>query len=328
MATRLRQILIVALDNLGDVVFSSALTPPLHAAFPDATIDVWCKAYTADVAALIPHVTNVVAADPFWAVHPHLPRASTLAFLRSVRRVARTHYDVAILSEAPWRAAAAVGATRIPIRIGLARRHNRRFLTHMLDAEDAHKPVVREQARLLAALGITVAHPRYRLDVSRLGPDRFTIASQLPPRFVALHPFAGQRDRCVALAEWIQLACAVHARGHPVLWVGTSAELEQVRRSHTGPEARYVDELHHASMKVTAAALSHARLFVGHDSGPLHIAAALGVPVVGVFAPGQPDRTSPQGFGPWRVIAHPSPVGITAAAMLREVESLGLFSTP
>ena len=44
------RILIVALDNLGDLVFASALTPPLREAFPDATIDVWCKSYTAPVA--------------------------------------------------------------------------------------------------------------------------------------------------------------------------------------------------------------------------------------------------------------------------------------
>ena len=49
-----RRILLVALDNLGDLVFASALTPPLHAGFPDAIIDVWAKEYTADVARLIP----------------------------------------------------------------------------------------------------------------------------------------------------------------------------------------------------------------------------------------------------------------------------------
>ena len=48
-----RRILLVALDNLGDLVFASALTPPLHAAFPTAQIDVWCKEYTAEVASQI-----------------------------------------------------------------------------------------------------------------------------------------------------------------------------------------------------------------------------------------------------------------------------------
>ena len=58
-----RRVLLVALDNLGDLVFASALTPPIHAAYPDAVIDVLCKEYTADVAALIPYVRTVMAAN-------------------------------------------------------------------------------------------------------------------------------------------------------------------------------------------------------------------------------------------------------------------------
>ena len=55
------------------------------------------------------------------------------------------------------------------MRIGLSRHRNAAFLTHVLDAQDAHKPVLREQARLLTVLGIDSANPRYRLDADRLG---------------------------------------------------------------------------------------------------------------------------------------------------------------
>jgi ADP-heptose:LPS heptosyltransferase len=79
---------------------------------------------------------------------------------------------------------------------------------------------------------------------------------------------------------------------------------------------------------VTAAALSLASGFVGHDSGPLHVAGAFGVPVVGVFAPGEPKRTFPQGVGPWRMIHRTTPNEIGAADLLREIADLGLFSAP
>jgi ADP-heptose:LPS heptosyltransferase len=323
-----RRVLLVALDNLGDLVFASALTPPVHAAYPDAVIDVWCKEYTADVAALIPHVRSVTAANPFWAASPAHGRPRVLSFLRTIRDVRNARYDVAILSEAPWRAAAAVAATRIPVRVGLARHRNAAFLTHVLDAQDAHKPVLREQARLLTVLGIELTNPRYRLDAERLGALRSEVGAQLPNRFAALHPFASSRDRCVPLEEWTQLAFALHSRGMSVLWVGTSNELEELRRSHTHPPAHYVDRLGDGRLALSAAALSLAALFVGHDSGPLHIAGAFGVPVVGVFAPGQPDRTFPQGVGPSRLIHRPSPAGIDAGTMLREIDALPVTSSP
>jgi len=321
-----QRILLVALDNLGDLVFASALAPPLHRAYPNATIDVWSKRYTADVAALIPHVNEVIAADPFWAVPSHLTRPGVLPFLRSVAAVRRRHYDLAVLSEAPWRVAAATRAAAVPMRIGLARRRNAAFLSHVLPSADVHKPVLQEQARLLAALGIDSPDPHYRLDASRLGEVRDTVTRALPSRFVAVHPFAGARDRCVPLLEWTQLAFVLHSRKLPVLWIGMRSELDELRRSYTHPRGFYADEISDGSLASGAAAIALATIFVGHDSGPLHVAGAFGVPVVGVFAPGQPDRTFPQGVGPSRLLHRPSPSGITSAMILREIDALLLTS--
>jgi heptosyltransferase-2 len=323
----IERILIVALDNLGDLVFASALTPPLHGAYPGASIDVWCKAYTADVARLIPHVDRVIAADPFWTVAPHLDRPSMRPMLASMFAIRRRRYDVAILTGAPWKTAAAVALTGIPMRIGLSRKRNRRFLTHALPPENPGLPVLREQARLLSAMGVESPQPAYRLDASRLGELRSRIAGGLPNHFVALHPFAAARNRCVPLTEWTQLAMAMHGRGILSLWMGTRRELAELRGSYTHPKSYYADMLGDGSLASSAAALSLASLFIGHDSGPLHVAGAFGVPVVGIFAPGQPERTFPQGGGPSRVIARPSPDGITAGTMLREADALGIFST-
>ena len=322
----IRRILLVSLDNLGDLVFASALAPPLRDAFPQAAIDVWCKRYTAPIAPLIPHVSGVIAADPFWAVSPGHPRAGVRPFLRSVGLVRRNRYDLAILSQAPWRCAAAVFAGGIPVRIGFARHRNAGFLTHVLPAEDSSKPVLEEQARLLGPLGIEPRPLRYRLDPEPLEERRRAIAARMPTRFAAFHPFAGARDRCVPLSEWTQLAFALEARGVRVLWIGTTAELDELRRSHTHPRGQYADQLDDASLGTTAAALSLATAFVGHDSGPLHVAGALGVPVLGLFAPGQPRRTFPQGVGPSRTIARAAPSEIDAGTIMRELEALGLFS--
>lgn len=317
-----RRILVVSLDNLGDLVFASALTPPLRNAFPEATIDVWCKKYTSAIAPLIPYVTDVIAADPPWAVLRPAQRPSAAEFLRSVAAVHRGKYDVAILSAAPWRTAAAVAITRIPVRIGMARHRNSPFLTHVLPAEDVRRPVVLEQGRLLAALGISTDELHYRLDLGPLKMVRDGIARRAATEFVALHPFAGSSLRCVPLSEWLRLAASLHERGDRVLWVGTPFELTEMRRAHPQATGLYVDQLGDGSISLTTAALSLAKAFVGHDSGPLHVANALGVAVVGIFAPGQPERTFPQGTGPSRVLHSPTPAGITADRMLRELDAL------
>ena len=328
-----RRILVVALDNLGDLVFASALVPPIRQAFPSAVIGVWCKEYTAPVARLIPDVAHVFAADPLWAVSPGRPRPALGPFVRSVRDVRRAKFDVAILSAAPWRTAAACAATGIPVRVGLQRHRNGAFLTRVLPAEDPTKPVLVEQARLLTELGIPSGEPRYRLDATRIGTVRDDVARQLTKRFVALHPFAGVRSRCVPLSEWTQVAFALQSHGIRALWVGTTSELNELRQSFTHPSGYYVDRIgatgvDHGSLTVTAAAISLAAGFVGHDSGPLHVAGALGIPVVGVFAPGEPKRTFPQGVGPWRMIDRATPSEISSTDLMREAADLGLFSAP
>ena len=317
------RILLVSLDNLGDMVFASALAPPLEEHFPHATLDVWCKEYTADVARLVPGVHDVIAADPFWDRAPGRGKGSVMTFLRTLQAVRRRHYDVAVLAAAPRRTAAAAAAAGIPRRIGLRRRKSERFLTDALPHENLERPVLSELARLLEPLGIHSQSLRYRLDPSPLARRRQRLATVLPPPFAALHPFASKQNRCVALPVWVEVAHRLNGeRGLSILWIGSRPELERLRALGGARAWRYVDRDCDGSLADTAAALSLATLFVGHDSGPLHVAGAFGVPVVGVFAPGEPLRTFPQGVGPSRMLARPSPDVIDAGDILREVDAL------
>lgn len=315
-----RRLLLVSLDNLGDLVFASALTPPLRDRFPDLVISLWCKDYTRDIGALVPHVDQVIAADPYWDRAPGRGRGSVLRFLRTMAQVRRGMFDTAVLAAAPWRTARAVSWCGVPVRIGLERRRNARWLTHPLPPEDMHRPVLAETARLLAPFGIAPPPLRYRLDARRLAP-RPDVERALARRVAALHPFASKRARCVPVPVWIAVARGLEARGYDPLWLGSTAELNEVRASGGQAGWRYVDQFG-SRLVDTAAALARAALFIGHDSGPLHVAGAFGVPSVGIFAPGEPDRTFPQGVGPSRMIARPSPAGITADDILGEAAAL------
>lgn len=321
---QLERILVVSLDNLGDLVFASALVPPIKERFPNAGVTVWCKAYTAELGLLIPGVDRVVASDPFWDRAPGRGKGTLGPFARAALSLRKERFDVAVLAAAPWRTAAAVAALGIPMRIGLLRPRTERFLTHPLPAEDRTRPVLEETGRLLQPLGITAATLRYRLDGAKLTDRRQTLAEQLGSApLVALHAFASKRNRCVNPAAWINLAEALEARGYKPMWVGSSAELEELRQiAGVRSSWLYADSALGGSLTDVTAALSLARLFVGHDSGPMHIASALGVPTVGVFAPGEPKRTFPQGVGPFRVLFRESPEGITPEAILLEVDAL------
>ena len=121
---------------------------------------------------------------------------------------------------------------------------------------------------------------------------------------------------------WREVARRLGERGLTVLWVGSREELGALRATGNEHSWRFMDRDSDGTLADTAAALSAATIFVGHDSGPLHVAGAFGVPVVGIFAPGEPLRTFPQGVGPSRMLVRPSPSGVTADDILREVDAL------
>ena len=148
------RILLVSLDNLGDLVFASALAPPLRERFPGAALDVWCKEYTADVGRLVPGVSDVIASDPFWDVAPGTREGLARSVFPRVLRGEAPAVRRRVLAAAPWRTAAAVAATRIPDASDSAARKNRYFLTDVLPDESSDRPVMSELARLLAPLGI------------------------------------------------------------------------------------------------------------------------------------------------------------------------------
>jgi ADP-heptose:LPS heptosyltransferase len=294
----------------------------LRERFPGARLDVWSKAYAADVARLIPGVTRIVASDPFWDRAPGRAKGRLLPFLRSLGEIRRARYDLAVLASSQWRVAAALALVGVPARIGRRRRRNQRWLTHILPEETRSSPAVVELGRIAHALGAT-PRPHYRLDAAPLATRmRFLAESISCPSRVALHAFAGDRARCVGMGTWRAVADELVRRDVDVVWIGSGTELEDVRAGGVSPRWHFADTIGNGSLFDSAALIALSTAFVGHDSGPMHIAAALGVPVLGIFTPGEPQRTFPQGPGPSRIIARPSPAELTAEMMLRELDLL------
>jgi ADP-heptose:LPS heptosyltransferase len=323
--------LVVSLDNIGDLVFASALLAPLRAAWPSTRFGVWCKDYARDVAALLPGAPQVHAADPVWDRAPGRGRGRWQPFLTCLREIRRERYRVALIASRQWRAACAAacaGAGDLA-RVGYDGPKARWWLTEAIARPTEVEPVTRELARLLTPLVEATAPLRYELDGASLTPARARIAGlrqglgHVVP-YVALHAFAGHPRRCLALDTWLELARAITAQGASALWIGTKGELARIRAAAgaTACSFEYADDYGDGHLVDAAALIAGAASFVGHDSGPLHIAGGLGVPALGLYLPGEPDRTLPQGVGKSRVIIRSSPEGLTAEAVLASLIEL------
>jgi ADP-heptose:LPS heptosyltransferase len=315
------RILLVSLDNLGDLVFASALPPAIRARYPQATIGLWCKAYTADIAPLFPDVSWTTAADPFWDDAPGRSKGPVAPFLASIQDVRRQHFDVALVASPQWRVAAAVAVAGIPMRIGQHRNYNRGLLTDLLPPADRGKPVVADLGALLVPLGIDPVGLTTYLDPAPLEPLRRTYRKQLGPLPIAvINPFVTLPPVGIDWTIWCEVGRLLVERRYTVVWHGTAPQLEHFRRhiSYFEPKWRCSDQFSSGTLREGAAVLASADVYFGCDSGPLHLSGAFGVPTVGVYPNASKlPRFAPQGRGPSRIVSGT----ITAEAIVSAFDS-------
>lgn len=122
------------------------------------------------------------------------------------------------------------------------------------------------------------------------GPPRLPGVAAPPRRAgVLIHPGAAGPRKAWPLARFRALAAALRGEGHQVSFLLGPAD-EELREALAGE-----DFLPRLSLPELATRLAGAQTFVGNDSGPAHLAAAVGTPVTVVFGPTMPGRTAPRG---------------------------------
>lgn len=142
------------------------------------------------------------------------------------------------------------------------------------------------------------------------GPGSDPPARHNPGGPLVAHVGAGSREKMWPLERWAELAAFLERAGsEPPLFIAGEAEAERF----TPAERALFDSLrgrYHPNLSTLATLLRSARLFIGADSGPTHLATQLGVPTLALFGPTEPERWAP--IGPAvRVIAPERPAAMT-----------------
>jgi len=291
LVDRLRdaRILIVRLGSLGDLVHTLPAVAAIHRAQPGLEIDWLVDAVHRDFLNLVPVVSHVEA----------LADRTASAWLAARRALRARGYAVAIDFQGLLKSAALArlsGARRVMgfDRAALRERAASPFYTERVDVGDTGH-VIAKNLRLAAAFGAAVDGPLEFPIGSVESAAARAVASAVGGPYALVNPGAAwpnkrwPPDRFGAVARHLALR---HGLAPVVLWGPGERELadEVVRTSEgaatTAPKTRLPD------LVVLARG---ARFMISGDTGPVHIAAAVGVPVVALFGPTNPARN-----GPWR----------------------------
>jgi heptosyltransferase III len=282
-ASPIKRILLVRTDRLGDVILTLPMLPVLRSCFPDARISMLLRRYTGAIIEGNPYVDDLIWYDNTRGLLP----------FPEIRRTLRDrHFDVAIVVYPTIRLAWLMFRSGIPVRVGTGYRSysvlfNRRVYEHR---RDARRHEVEYNLNLLSELGCPASGPpqfsiriaeaaraRVRTMLAALGIDP---ANQL----IVIHPGSGGSAREWSAEKFGEVAARLAADpAVRCVVTGSRAEAEKVNRVVRSSRGTAISLAGLLEVKDLAALISMARLFVANSTGPIHAAAALNIPVVGLY---------------------------------------------
>jgi heptosyltransferase-1 len=294
------RILIVRLGAIGDVVHALPALSALRRAMPEAQL-AWAveRGGAANLLKGNPCLDELIELDlRGWRKRP--ARWETFATIREVgARLRRPGFDLALDFQGLIKSASIPWLARIPRRIGFERGALREplsalMLTEQVAADDADH-VIKKNLRLAAHLGCEFAG-EYDFPIAIEPEDEIFAGRQhnrFDESFAILNPGGGWptklwgADCFAAIADRLWEAYRIR----PVITYGPGEE--GLAQSIAGQSRTGAAVMLDSTLKQFFALARRARLFIGGDTGPMHLAAAAGTPIVAIFGPTSSRRNGP-----------------------------------
>ncbi len=309
-------VLCVRLDYMGDVLMTSPALRAVKQSRPGRRVTLLTSPSGAAIAGLIPEIDDVIVYDAPW-LKATAPRDSSRPEFEMIERL-RGKFDAAIIftvySQNPLPSAMLCYLADIPLRLAHCHENPYQLLTDWVkdgEPEEFVRHEVRRQLDLVATVGYRAEDERMSLRVPADACERvqqllMTQGVDVTKPWLVIHPGATAPSRRYQPEGFAAAARTLaQERGYQVLFTGSGGErelVEAIRAAMDAPSHSLVDQL---SLPELAALISLAPLLISNNTGPVHIASAVGTPVVDLYALTNPQHT------PWsvpnRVLFHDVP---------------------
>jgi lipopolysaccharide heptosyltransferase II len=314
---RAQNLLCVRLDSLGDVLMTTPAIRALKQGRPRRRVALLTSPAGAEVAPLVPEIDEVIVYDAPW-IKATAARTDSRPEHAMAERLRAAGFDGAIIftvySQNPLPAAFLCYLADIPLRLAHCRENPYQLLTHWVPDPEPERGVrheVRRQLDLVGAIGARTDDERLSLRVppgARAGQLRALRERgvQLDEPWLVVHPGASAPSRRYPPEGFAEAAGRLAREdGWQVVFSGGQSEIglvEQIRAAMGAPSYSLAGCL---DLDELAALISLAPLLIANNTGPVHVACAVGTPVVDLYALTNPQHT-PWGV-PNRVLFHDVP---------------------
>ena len=309
---RVQRLLAMRLDAMGDVLMTGPALRAAKRAAGGRHVTLLTSPAGAEAARLVPDVDEVIVHEAPW-VKATPERANAATDRELIGRLAAMRFDAAaiftVYSQNPLPAAMVCWLADIPLRLAHCRENPYQLLTDRIE-EPEPSPVVRHEVRrqldLVRAVGWWNADERMRISIpdaarrrqaERVAMLRLpTAGSRADRRWAVLHPGATAPSRRYPgehYAAVVHELASVH--GWRFLLTGTEKERPLLERIAAAAPHGHVALASDLSVAELAALIEAAPLLISNNTGPVHLAASVGTPVVDLYALTNLQHT------PWQV---------------------------
>ena len=317
------RLLYVRTDRLGETLLNLPVVAALRAAVPQSHLS-WL------INVELEPLLRGACCDAVLAYDRSSPRLWWMRAWRLARRLKAGHFEVAVISNPMKELHMAVWLAGIPRRIGYDRKWawcltdrlpDRKWLGDRHEVEYNFDLVRTLILTSVPPLGAQSTLPPYEPEQHEI--DHLLEQQGIKPHesFIAIHPWTSNPLKQWPSLKFRELAGAV-AQHIPVVFIGGAEVRERVSEVRP-PHGAVIDLVGRLTLRQLAALLRRARLLVSNDSGPVHLAAAVGTPTAVLFGTADP-ATGPRRWGPWGnghvVICKPSMEAISVAEVLKALE--------
>ncbi len=293
--TNIRKILIRVNNWIGDIVMISPAMKSIRNHFKKAKISILAKTWVVESLKGNPYYDELIEYENL-TKHKGL-----IGRWRVIQNLRERQFDIAILFQKAFEAAFFSYLSGIPLRVGYDTDKRGFLLTHKINetSEARRKHHVEYFLDIARSLGCAIKDKSLYFHI---GPDDQRHISEIIDSLglrdekpvVAIHPGTSKPERGWHAEKFSLLADRIYEKydAHIVIIGGRRDEVISKKIAHS-MKNKACDLSGKLSIQEFGAFLEKCSLFVGNDSGPMHIAAAVGIPIVAIFGPGTPEKTGP-----------------------------------
>jgi lipopolysaccharide heptosyltransferase II len=294
-----RRVLVLRLERIGDLLMTFGALASLRARLPHAEIDLCVASWNEPLARAMAVADRVDVLDPPWLAReqPGAPWARLRAHARGWRR---NRYDLAINLEPDIRSNLLLWWSGALRRVGYFTGGGGALLTD----QAAYNPALHTHDNAMRLVGLAVpdladtppVRPRLHVPDAARERARGLLAPAAGAVCVGIHASGGRPVKQWHLGRFAEVATALGREyGVAIVLTGTLAEAAIVREVEASipSDVRVLNLCGPGDVLDLAAVLERLDVFVTGDTGPMHLAAAVGTPVVALFGPSVPARYAP-----------------------------------